>query len=198
MVEAAARSFTTVGWIRTTVAAVAAEAGVSEELVVKRVGTKAELLVAALRVRSFDLDTDLAGAVRELRLEDLADPHERVARFVDFAVRVLDGMAPFVPVLRAAADQDAGAAALLRRIHDQRMDTAAYLAGALRGSPATPEQVVELAVLTSAEVHLVWVRDVGAPVEQYAAWLRERLLAVATAPGVGDAAPPRPTSTLDP
>lgn len=179
IVAAAADSFTTVGWTRTTVAGVAAAADVSEELVVKRLGRKPDLLLAALQAATFESDADLARSVRDLGLDAMSDAAQRVETIVTWSVDVLARLAPYVPVLRAAADHDPVCAALLRRIHDDRRRMAEHLAASLRGGPATDEQADELTVVTSPEVYLVWTRDVGVGPERYADWLRARLRDVA-------------------
>jgi AcrR family transcriptional regulator len=177
IVEVAADLFARHGWASTTIAAVAAEAGVSAELVSSAFGGKAGLFMAAFRHRTLGGRT-LTEAFGELTLEEEPDLDVRLDRFVDFACDTLERIAPLVSVLSLAADQDADLQALVDQAagrHDQTIRAAVRL---LAPGEVPEEAVDELVVVTRSEVFLAFRRARGWSRDQYADWLRRRTSAL--------------------
>lgn len=176
IVDVAAQMFARDGWAATTLPRVAAEAGVSTELVQRGFGSKGRLVMAALRRVSFGGgDVDLPTAFAALGLPDLATDGERLDAVVAFAVRSLVPMAPLTPVLAQAADQDPVAAEAVADGRRRHLAACRLLVGAFVPDPAPAELVDEVYLLTLGETFLVLTGDRGWGVEQYAAWLRRSL-----------------------
>jgi AcrR family transcriptional regulator len=101
ILSAARTLFSTHGFERTTIRAIAAEAGVDPALVMHYFGNKADLFAAVSRLEiAFP---DLTGVAPE-RIADILVP---------FLIRVWDPGGPFLPLLRAAATNRVAADALL-------------------------------------------------------------------------------------
>lgn len=177
VLEVAAERFAADGWQATTVAQVAAEAGVSDDLVHQRFGSKAELLLAAVRHRAFAGAADLRDAVESLALTEEPDPARRVDLLVSLATRSMPALAPLVPALQQAATADAVARGTVAAMQAQRRRTTATAVEALLGGPPHPRVVDEVVVLTSAETYLQLVPGLGWSPEEYAAWLASALRA---------------------
>jgi len=179
--EVAARMFAERGWSATTIAAVAAEAGVSAELVSSAFGGKPGLFMAAFRQASLGGET-LPQAFAALHLELEADLEVRLERFVEFACDVLERMAPLVSVLALGADQDQDLKALVAAAHGRHVETSRAAVAALATGPVHDDALDELYVLTRAETYLTFVEQRGWTRERYAAWLRRAIRAVVAAP----------------
>jgi AcrR family transcriptional regulator len=177
----AAALFAERGWVGTTIAAVAEEAGVSVELVTKAFGGKPGVFMAAFRQVSFGGSADLPGAFAELRLEDEPDLDVRLERLVAFACASLVPMAPLVPVMTSGAEHDAELQALVAGAAQGHAATAREVVRLLAPGPVHPDMVDEVYVLTLAETYLAFVQQRGWSVERYAVWLR-RSLSAAVAP----------------
>lgn len=176
VLEVAARRFAADGWTTTTVADVADEAGVSPELIFRKIGGKGGLLLGAIRQRSFGGAADLRAAVQGLGLDKEPNLGKRLTALVDFAVKSMEGMASLVPVLHNAADQDAEARAMVKELQQRRRGTARQLAGLLAPKKQTPPEFAdELYVLTSAETYLQFTREAGWSRKRYAEWLEKAL-----------------------
>lgn len=101
ILSAARTLFSTHGFERTTIRAIAAEAGVDPALVMHYFGNKADLFAAVSRLEiTFP---DLTGVAPE-RIADILVP---------FLIRVWDPAGSFLPLLRAAATNRTAADALL-------------------------------------------------------------------------------------
>ena len=177
VLDIATRCFLEDGWSRTSVAAVAAKAGVSTELVSRAFGDKAALLMAAFRRTSFGTLPDLQAAFASLRLDDEPDLDVRLDRFVEFACHAVESMAPLVPALHRAADQDDSARRLVDRARERRKGTSAELVRLLcpPGAVIRPGAADVVYVLTSGEIYLQFVEEVGWTRLDYKRWLRRAL-----------------------
>jgi AcrR family transcriptional regulator len=173
--EVAAVLFAQRGWTGTTIAAVAAEAGVSVELVTKAFGGKAGLFMAAFRQVSFGAGQALPEALAELRLEDEPDLDTRLDKVVEFACASLVPMAALVPVMTSGAEHDGELRHLVEAAEAGHAEAARELARILSDGTAGPDAADEVYVLTLAETYLAFVQQRGWSVERYAAWLRRSL-----------------------
>lgn len=182
VLDVAARLFAENGWNGTTLTQVAAEAGVSVELVTSAFGTKPALLMAAMQRVSFG-EHDLPSAVQALGLPDEPDMARRLDLVVGLACRALVPLAPLVPVLTQAADRDEDAAATVRAANHRHEAASRLIAEAVRGGEVEPTVVDQVVVLTRSETFLAFTRDRGWTTEQYGDWLRRALAWVLEVPG---------------
>lgn len=175
VVEAAGDLFAEHGWHGTTLAMVAAEAGVSVETVTKTFGSKAGVFMAAFRSAGFGQRGGLQEAFAQLRLADEPDLDARLDRFVEFACSIVDPMGPLVWVLVQGAEQDPTLHELVRVAHAGHAALCEELVGLLaRGEPA-PDAVDEVYLLTRSETYVVLAQHRGWSLERYAGWLRRSL-----------------------
>lgn len=172
ILEAAAAQFIAQGWARTTIADVARAADSSPELVYRRFGSKAELLLEALRHHAF-AEGDLRTSVEHLDLRGADGPDAAVEAIVGLALQVMPVMAPLIPVLSQAADHDERAAAAIGAMqHDRAGTTRIAVAGALDVENPPARVVEEVMVLTSAETYLQFSSGLGWTDAAYGEWLR--------------------------
>lgn len=180
ILDVATRLFVEQGWTRATIADIAAGAEVSEELVLKRFGSKVRLLLTSFRRAGFGPHPDLQAAIETLGLEGVGTVEERIEVLVDFACSALSGLAPLVPALKHAADADAEAADVVRGLQQGRLATsrriAALLLGVAEEEVAAHEGVAEaIYAYTTGEAYLAFTVELGLPPTAYAAWLRRGL-----------------------
>ncbi|OBJ00585.1 TetR/AcrR family transcriptional regulator [Mycobacterium sp. 1465703.0] len=131
ILSAARTLFSAHGFERTTIRAVAAEAGVDPALVMHYFGNKAELFAAVSRL--------------EITFPDLTDvaPERLADVLVPFLVRVWDPGGSFLPLLRAAATNRAAAEALLELFVEK-------VAPAL--ATVTPDRAAERTAMVGSQV----------------------------------------------
>ena len=177
MAEVAARLFAENGWNGTTFAMVAAEAGVSVELVTKSFDGKGGLFMAAFRTAGFGRRGGLQQAYAELHLEDEPDVEARLDRFVAFACDTVERMGPLVWVLGHGAEQDPAMRALVRGAHAGHAAVCEDVVRLLATQSPAPDAVDEVYLLTRAETYQTLAQHRGWSVERYAAWLRRSLRA---------------------
>jgi len=193
--EVAARLFAERGWNGTTLALVAAESGVSVELVTKTFDGKAGLFMEAFRSAGFGRRGGLREAFADLRLDDEPDLEVRLDRFVEFACSIVVPMGPLVLVLAHGAEQDPALRDLVRGAHLGHAAMCGDLVRLLaRGEPA-PDAVDEVYLLTRAETYVTFAQHRGWTVERYAAWLRRSLRTAVDGPPAstdGGSVPPAP------
>ena len=163
------------GWAGTTLAEVARRAEVSTDTVAAAFGGKPGLLMAAFRHAGFGERANVREALASLRLDDEPDREVRVARVVDLACRVMPGMAPFLEVLRVAADQDADLRVLVMVAEDSFSDTAAEVVRLIAPGEPPRDAADEVYHLLLAETYLTFTRSRGWSDERYRAWLTRSL-----------------------
>jgi AcrR family transcriptional regulator len=182
VVAAAAELFAADGYARTTLAKIAAAAGVSTETVQGQ-GPKAALLIAAAEFAGvgvsgeeniFDLDVGR-------KLIAIEDPHEALDSVVAFVTDVHKGTAKLAPALFGGANSDpeldrylnefiAGINGQVRRVLGVFRDR-----GWLRCDVPFDELVETSAVLCSVETYLRITHRDGWSAEAYQAWCRRML-----------------------
>ncbi|OQZ89696.1 hypothetical protein BST11_16390 [Mycobacterium alsense] len=182
VVAAAAELFAADGYARTTLAKIAAAAGVSAETVQGQ-GPKAALLIACLEyaglgvsgeadILNLDIGRDLIAigdpvAARDFLVAAVTDVHERTAHLAP----ALYGGAAFDPELdRYQSDFIAGITAQARRVLEVFRDR-----GWLRDDVAFDELVETCAVLCSVETYLRVVHRDGWSPQAYQGWCRRML-----------------------
>lgn len=183
VLEAAAAVFRARGYERTTIAAIAAEAGVADETVYSHFGNKRTLLGELVQraVRGTD-----HRPVREQRgpraLAAATDQRVQLRLFAADVVQRLERAAPLVAVVAAAAPGEPELAELLARLHDDRFRNLRALVDALRANGTlrvTPQQANEAVwALTSPELHQLLTGVRGWSRRRYSAWLVSSLEAL--------------------
>lgn len=120
--EAALRLFVDRGYAGTTIAAVAERAGVSPETVYLSLGGKRGLLEGAIEMAIAGEDD---AAAREdawwTKVAQLPGAADRLQKMVEYSCRILARTRPIHAVIRGAADKEAFAAALGRRLLRDRL-----------------------------------------------------------------------------
>jgi AcrR family transcriptional regulator len=182
VVAAAAELFASDGYARTTVAKIAAAAGVSAETVQGQ-GPKAALLIAAAEF----VGVGVSGEENILNLEigrtmiAIGDPHDAVDYVVSVVAGVHERTAKLAPALFGGASSDpeldrylteffAGINGQVRRVLEVFRDR-----GWLRVDVPFDELVETSALLCSVEIYLRMVHRDGWSVDAYQAWCRRML-----------------------
>ncbi|MDT7793474.1 MAG: hypothetical protein QOD59_2910 [Mycobacterium sp.] len=181
MLATAAKLFAANGYARTTLAKIAAEAGVSAETVQGQ-GPKAALLMAAIDHVAFGVTGEenvfnLEVGRALLAIDDYEDAVDAV---VAAASDVHEKTAPLAPALLGGANADpdlkrfmnelfASIALQFRRVLEAFRDR-----GWLRGDVPFDELVMTTAVLCGVETYLQTRRE-GWKVDDYRSWLRRML-----------------------
>ena len=182
IVEAAARLFLDHGYAETTIAQVAAEAGVSAQLVYAAFGGKAGLLAAALdRVAAGDDEPILMRDRPEsLAVVAIKDPHERMRAAAHLVADINARVGPLVMLVERVAGSDPAVAQIKADlVRAQRED---YLVLAERLVPGQRrdlgrKRVADMTrVLTGVEVWHGLVVEGDFTQKQYADWLGDALI----------------------
>jgi AcrR family transcriptional regulator len=182
VVAAAAELFAADGYARTTLAKIAAAAGVSTETVQGQ-GPKAALLIAAAEFAGVGVsgEENIFNLDIGRKLIAIEDLHEALDFLVTAVTDVHKGTAKLAPALFGGANSDpeldrclnefiAGINGQARRVLDVFRDR-----GWLRGDVPFDELVETLAVLCSVETYLRMTDRDGWSVEAYQAWCRRML-----------------------
>jgi len=183
ILSAARRLFLARGWTGTTIADIAAAAGVSGETVYAAFGSKKEILrqlvVQAVRQARPDIPLiEQEGAARIARASEQA---RQIELFSGDVARVLARVAPLMEVVRVAAGADAEMAALHARLHRGRRDNLEWFAGMLLGNGPLRDGMDAKAAgdilwrLASPELFLLMRRVEKASLRTYADWLATSL-----------------------
>jgi AcrR family transcriptional regulator len=183
ILEAAKTRFLTHGYARTSIASVAADAGVSEDLVYKHFANKRGLVVEVLNYAV----TGRVDSPRVLQQERpravFAEPDQRrqLAMFAeDISGRVARAR-PVDDVIRSAGEVDPALAEKHASMHRtrfrnlQRFVDALASHGPLRDGLDAETAAATVWALCSPDVHRMLVEGLGWEQEQYAAWLHETL-----------------------
>jgi AcrR family transcriptional regulator len=188
ILDAAQRHFLEGGYAATTVAAVAAEAGVSVETIYKAFGGKPGLVRAIY-------DRGLAGRepvpayqrADEMR-ERETDPRAIMRNWGTLASEVSSVVSPIARLVRAAAASDPDMAALLRANNDVRERRARHHAsflkrrGYLRHGVSLAQATDILWTCTSDELYDLLVTQRGWAPPRYARWLADYMIATLLPP----------------
>jgi AcrR family transcriptional regulator len=179
VLESARRLFVAHGYAGTTVAAVADDAGVSPETIYVSLGGKRGLLEGVM---------DITGPHESAADDDqwwdlvarLPDPTERLDRMVEYSCRILARTRPIHAIIRGAADKEAFAAVLGRRLLSERLANQTdrierYLDDALRPGLTVAEAGERYCVLASPELYHLLTVELGWTARQHERWLGELL-----------------------
>lgn len=189
VVQAAARLFLSHGYARTTLAAIAGEAGVAVQTLYNAVGNKAALLTAVLESTAAG-PSSAGSAPARLRAATAATPDAAALLdlLADWFAEVHPRMAPLWRVIDEAAAHDPEVAAFARDRAHQRLRNygeAAAAFAARGGLPAGLDEAGVAALIWSIghpQVHRTLVEELGWTDRRYRGWVRAALGA-ALAPG---------------
>ena len=174
---AAHRVFLERGFAATTVAAVAAEAGVSPETIYASLGGKRGLLEGVIESTILGPDSlPLQQQIAWPRIEAMNNPHDRLAAFVQFVCDVLARTSPVHAVIRGASDSEEFAVALRERLLHQRVkDIRTHLRRTLpdgvHGGLSWKQASERLAGLASPELYHLLTVELGWTPRQHRDWL---------------------------
>jgi AcrR family transcriptional regulator len=194
ILQAATRLFVANGYTGTTVAAVAAEAGVVPETIYGTLGGKRGLLegvidstIVAYMEPSFAQDDagssrvgDPALPSRWAEIDTLGTAQERLHAFAELGCEILAHTGPIHAVIRGAADGEPFAVELRERLLRNRLahvtaSIRSYAGDSLR-SGLTIEQAGERAcALMSPEMHTLLTVELGWTPNQHREWLSHLL-----------------------
>jgi AcrR family transcriptional regulator len=194
VVEAARTLLIAQGYGATTLAQVAAAAGVSVETVQKAFGTKARLTKAVY-------DETLVGDDEPVPLRERAamtalfadpDPHSKLVRYAAIGRGLWDRLGDLVPVIMAgAAAGDPDLVALVATIRRESRGGATVIvrhlaaAGALRAGLDEEQAIDEFWLLLQPESHGLLVGERGWSLDRYQEWLARSACRVLLEPTVG-------------
>jgi TetR/AcrR family transcriptional regulator, regulator of autoinduction and epiphytic fitness len=176
VLDAAERLFRERGYVGTSMAAVAVEAGVSPETVYGHFGSKRVLLGELFRraVRGAD-PAPVPEQEVPRRLAAMTDQREQLRLFAADITPRLERGAPLVAVLAAAAQSDPELAELLTRLHADRRRNLRVLVDALAAGGAlrlpVDDALDTVWALTSPELQQLLVRERGWTRQRYEEWL---------------------------
>jgi AcrR family transcriptional regulator len=180
VLDAAATLFEQRGYEGTSIAAIAEEAGVSQETIYARFQNKRTLLGELVRraVRGDDPAPVLEQAGPRA-VAAATDQHEQLRLFAADVVLRLERAAPLITIVAGAARAEPELAELLARVHADRRDNLRGLIDALAANGPlrlpTDEAVETVWALTSPELHQLLTRVRGWTRRRYCNWLAKSL-----------------------
>jgi AcrR family transcriptional regulator len=179
ILESARELFVERGYAGTTVTAVADRAAVSPETIYLTLGGKRGLLEGVM---------DITGPHESIAEDDewwhmvatRANASERLDKIVEYSCRILARTRPIHAIIRGAADKEAFAAELGRRLLHQRLTNQTdrirdYLGEALRPGLSTAEAGERYCALASPDLYYLLTVELGWTAEQHKRWLTELL-----------------------
>jgi AcrR family transcriptional regulator len=181
VLEAAFRLFVDRGYAGTTIAAVAEQAGVSPETIYLSLGGKRGLLEGAIEMAIAGEDD---AATRDdawwTEVAQLPGTTQRLEKMVEYSCRILARTRPIHAVIRGAADKEAFAADLGRRLLDDRLTSQTqrvrqYLGDDLRQELSALEAGQRYCALASPELYHLLTVEFGWTAERHRKWLTDLL-----------------------
>ena len=187
VVEAARELFVTRGYVATTVADIAKEAGVAIQSVYNAGKSKAALmhLVVDLAVAGDDEEVLLADRPAYAAVAEMPSAERQVEAFADLIADTMQRLAPVWVAYREAAAVDPTGAANLEAAHRRRNETFAALVGMVdpdRLRLPVQEATDTAWAIGSIDVYLLLLSIRGWSHDQYAEWLRRSLVHQLVAP----------------
>ncbi len=190
ILQAARRRFLADGYPVTSVASIAAEAGVSEDLVYVLFRNKRRLLVEVLNFAVTGhvdsppvLEQEGPRAVR-----DESDQRRQIAMFAHDVAHRVDRARPIDDVMRSAAVVDKAVAEKYRTMQGTRLDNLTQFIGWVSANGPLREGVDEREAaatawaLTGSDMHRMLVDGLGWDTDMYADWLARTLTATLLPP----------------
>jgi AcrR family transcriptional regulator len=178
------------GYPNASIASIAMDAGVSEDLVYLHFRNKRGLLVEVLNfVVTGEPDSPPVLEQRDpLAMRDEPDQRRQIAMFAHDVAHRVDRARPVDDVLRSAAEVDVAVAEKYASMHRERLSNLTQVVhwiagnGPLRDDLAVDEAACTVWALASPAMHRMLVENLGWDVDRYAAWLERTLEAVLLPP----------------
>jgi AcrR family transcriptional regulator len=179
VLESARRLFLTNGYAGTTVAAVADDAGVSPETIYLSLGGKRGLLEGVMDITG-PHETATADEAWWTMVAALPTPVERLGRMVEYSCRILQRTQPIHAIIRGAADKEAFASELGRRLLDERLSNQTarikrFLGGHLRPGLSIANAGDRYCAMTSPELYHLLTVELGWSAARHRRWVTEML-----------------------
>lgn len=179
ILDAARALFASKGWAATTIAAIAAEAGVAPETVYARFGNKPAIVQALVvfAMRGRDQTTPFMEQPERRDVLVTSDPMRKIEAFCRDVSGILSRVAPILAVVRSAAETDPQMQTLYGQLHQARRANLAKFvddiadAGLLRAGLERELAVDHVWSLASPELFLVWTGPSRRTHDDHAAWL---------------------------
>jgi AcrR family transcriptional regulator len=179
ILESARRLFVEHGYAGTTVAAVADHAGVSPETIYLSLGGKRGLLEGVMDITG-PHDTIADDDQWWQMVAQLPSATQRLDKIVEYSCRILARTRPIHAIIRGAADKEAFAAALGRRLLAERLSNQTnrirdYVGDELRPGLSTAEAGERYCALAGPELYYLLTVEMAWTAEQHQKWLTELL-----------------------
>jgi AcrR family transcriptional regulator len=180
VLESGKRRFLADGYAATTIASVAADAGVSVETVYKSFGSKSGL-VAGIWERGLAGRGDVPAPERSDRMQAaVSDPREVIRRWGQLTTEVAPEVAPILLLIRSAAASDPEMARLLAQTDDQRLKrmrrNARVLEGHLRPGVTRAIAAEIMWTYSSPDLYHLLVERRGWSIRRYGKFVTDSLL----------------------
>ena len=180
ILDAAYRLFADGGYARTTIAAVADEAGVSPETIYLTFGGKRRLLEGLIEIAIAPEPSSTQEDELWNELAQVPDARDRLEAMVGYGCAILARTRPVHAVIRGAADKEPFAAALgSRLLHDrlthQTERIGRYLGSALRPGLSVSEAGERYCALMSPELYQLLTVEFGWTAARHRNWLTSLL-----------------------
>jgi AcrR family transcriptional regulator len=175
VLESAKRLFLAKGYAGTTVAAVADDAGVSPETIYSSLGGKRGLLEGVMEITG-PHETAADDEPWWVMVADLPTAAARLDKMVEYSCRILQRTQPVHAIIRAAADKEAFASDLGRRLLDERLANQTerirrFLADDLVPGLSIPDGGHRYCALMSPELYHLLTADLGWSATRYRRWV---------------------------
>lgn len=179
ILDAARRQFTEQGYGATTVAAIAAEAGVNVDTVYASVGAKPALFKLLIETAISGSDDAVPAEARQYVLDIRAEPDAgaKLARYAAACCDTNPRLAPLLDLVRGAKAADVELAAPWQAINDRRARNMRRLArellatGQVRPDLRVDDVAMSLWLLAGTDTFLLVTRDRGWSLRRYERWL---------------------------
>jgi AcrR family transcriptional regulator len=186
ILESARELFVAQGYAGTSIAQIAAAAGVSAPTVFAGFRSKVNLLREAVDTAIVGDDAPVALADRPAmrHVHEGATAAEVLARYAALFVDIAPRACPIALVAYAAADADPEIAALAATLDEQRLRGSEAIARTVVGRLGAPERLADVRdtvwTFNAPLLYGLLVEQRGWSVERYADWVRRGLVALAT------------------
>lgn len=179
VLESARRLFIRHGYASTTVAAVADDAGVTPQTIYLSFGGKRGLLEGVMEITG-PHDTAADDEAWWHNVAQLATPSERLDKMVEYSCRILARTRAIHAIIRGAADNEAFAAALGRRLLEERLANQTdrirrYLGDELKLGLSTAEAGERYCALASPDLYNLLTVEMHWTAEHHQHWLTDLL-----------------------
>lgn len=190
VLKAAETLFRQQGWARTTIAAIARKAGVSNETIYAVFGNKRALLERLVRdaIRGAEPQIPLLEQAGVQEIAETSSQSGQIRVFAQSIAAILNRVAPLIATARSAAESDPRLADLYRGLHEGRRRNLEFVASALTANGPLRNGMDQIAAtetifrLASPELFLLFTTVEERSVEDFAEWLEGALTALLLPP----------------